>query len=131
MWRLRCFHDFAPLLAYLKSWPLTHQMGQSRRWGLGLEYARSYHAARLKKLLLIGTLGMFIVWLNGILVKTNQWARHFQANTDPSGGVLSTFFLGQRLLFNRQLRCSKRQITTAFRRFPLIAEKQVNFVGIA
>jgi len=40
------------------------------RWGLGLEYARNYCSARLENLLLIGTLGNFVIWLDGILAKT-------------------------------------------------------------
>ena len=100
------------------------------RWGFGLEYARSYHAERLENLLLIGTLAMFIVWLNGFLVKANKWTRHFQANTGPRRSALSTFFLGQRLLCNRMLRCTRLQIDDAFRQFSLSVEGQLKFVGI-
>ena len=101
------------------------------RWGLGLEYARSRHHARLENLLLIGTLTMFVIWLAGLIAKAREWTRHFQANTERRYPVLSVFFLGTRLLESRSFKFTHRDVTDAFKQVPQMAAGQVKFVGIA
>ena len=101
------------------------------RWGLGLEYARSRHHARLENLLLIGALTMFVIWLAGLIAKTKQWARHFQANTERRYPVLSVFFLGTRLLESVSFTFTRRDVNDAFNELPTIAAEQVEFVGIS
>ena len=100
------------------------------RWGLELEYARSKHAHRLENLLVIGTLGVFILWLNGVLVKSKGWVKKYQENTEKRYTVLSVFFLGRRLTNDKQLEFTAKDFTTAFRQLSKLAQKQVNFVGI-
>jgi len=100
------------------------------RWGLGLEYARSNHSQRLDNLLLIGTLGIFVLWLNGIIAKTKGWTKHYQANTEKRYTVLSVFFLGRRITNDKELEFTKKDFITAFRQLSGLAQKQVNFVGI-
>jgi len=68
------------------------------RWGFGLRYARCTGAKRLEILLLLGTLGMLVVWLVGLAGRAMQWHRHLQANTERRREVLSTFFIGRQLV---------------------------------
>lgn len=100
------------------------------RWGLGLEYARSYHQNRLENLLLIGALGSFLIWLNGIVVKTQGWSRYFQANTVKHRTTLSLFFLGKRLHFDSCFKYSMKNFIDAFRELINLPSKQAHFVGI-
>jgi len=104
---------------------------KNARWGLGLQYARSRSHARLENLLLIGTLAMFVIWLAGLIAKTKEWIRHFQANTERRYPVLSVFFLGTRLLESRHFKFTQQDVNEAFQNLPNIAAKQVEFVGIS
>lgn len=100
------------------------------RWGLGLEYARSHHPERLDNLLMIGTMGIFVIWLNGVIAKTRGLIKHYQVNTEKRYTVLSIFFLGRRLIHDKQFKSSTKDVTTASRLLSELAQKQVNFVGI-
>lgn len=101
------------------------------RWGPGMEYARSVNQERLENLLLIGTLGTFVPWLNGVVVKAKGWAKHFQANTEKRHTVLSLLFLGKRLLNDKRFKYGRRDMATAFKDISIMIQKQVNFVGIS
>jgi len=91
---------------------------KSHRWGYGLQYARSRSTERLENLLLITTLAMMTTWLVGLAAKANDWMRHFQANTVRKKAVLSTFFLGRRILKNTRLLPSEDDIDKAKHRLP-------------
>ena len=101
------------------------------RWGMGMEYTRSVNNERLENLLLIGTLGTFVLWLNGIVAKAKGWAKHFQANTEKRCTVLSLLFLGKRLLNDKRFQYGRRDLAAAFREISNMIHNQVNFVGIA
>jgi len=109
----------------------TYRDVKNGRWGFGLEYARSRRAQRLENLLLIATLALVVIWLTGLVAKRRQWVRHFQANTERRRPVLSVFFLGKRLLECLHFKISRQDIAQAFRELPLIASRQVEFVGIS
>jgi len=71
---------------------------KNSRWGFSLDEARVSSAYRYDNLLLIGSLAHFTVWLIGIIAEVKQLHRHFQANTVNTHKVLSTFYLGCRVL---------------------------------
>jgi len=71
---------------------------KNSRWGFSLDEARVGSAYRYDNLLLIGSLAHFAVWLTGIVAEMKQLHRHFQANTVKTHKVLSTFYLGCRVL---------------------------------
>jgi len=100
------------------------------RWGLGLGYARSAHAERLDNLLMIGTMGVLIIWLNGVIGKTKGLIKRYQVNTEKRHAVLSAFFLGRRLIHDKAFKSSRKDFVIAFRQMSELAQKQVNFVGI-
>jgi len=109
----------------------TYRDVKNGRWGFGLEYARSRRAERFENLLLIATLALVVIWLTGLVAKARQWVRRFQANTERRRPVLSVFFLGKRLLECLHFKISRQDIEQAFREFPLIVYRQVEFVGIS
>ena len=100
------------------------------RWGLGLEYARSSYTYRLENLLLIGALGIFALWLNGIIAKSKGWVKYYQANTEKRYNVLSLFFIGRRVVNNKHIKLTLEDFENAFKELSIFAQKQVDFVGI-
>ena len=91
---------------------------KSHRWGYGLQYARSHSVRRLENLLLITTLATLATWLVGLAAKTNDWTRHFQANTESRKPVLSLFFLGRRVLRSLRFVPSKQDLADAIAALP-------------
>jgi len=63
-----------------------------------MQEARVTMACRYENLLLVGTLATFAVWLVGKIAELKNIHRHYQANTVKTCNVLSTFFLGCRVL---------------------------------
>jgi len=80
----------------------TLRDAKSHRIGQGLRYCRCNAAERLEVLLLIGALAMLVLWLAGLCAKELGWSRRFQANTERRRDVLSTVFVGRRLILRYQ-----------------------------
>lgn len=74
---------------------------KNARWGFSLDEAKSYSTARYENLLFIGALATFAVYLVGQAATMKNIQRQFQANTVVTRNVLSTFFLGCRVLLKR------------------------------
>lgn len=91
---------------------------KGHRWGYGLQYARSRSVARLENLLLLSTLAMLATWLAGLAGKARDMTRHFQANTERKRAVLSTFFLGRRLLKSTRTVLPEQAIRQALKTLP-------------
>lgn len=68
------------------------------RWGFGLRYAKCHTAERLEILLLVGTLAALVAWLAGLAGRAMNLVSRFQANTERTRRVLSTFFVGRQLV---------------------------------
>ena len=71
---------------------------KNSRWGFSLDEAKVSTAARYENLLLIGVLATFAVWLTGKVAELKNLHRQYQANTVKTRNVLSTFYLGCRVL---------------------------------
>lgn len=71
---------------------------KSTRFGLSLELHRTYQLERLQVLLLIATLALLVAWLIGKATEHTGQHRHFQANTVRDRVVLSTIFLGLKVV---------------------------------
>jgi Transposase DDE domain len=71
---------------------------KSARFGLSLEFHRAYHLERLQVLLLIATLALRVAWLMGKATELTGQHRHYQANTVKDRVVLSTIFIGLRVI---------------------------------
>jgi hypothetical protein len=71
---------------------------KSTRFGLSLELHRTYQVERLQVLLLIATLALMVAWLLGKATEQTGQHRHYQANTVKNRVVLSTIFLGLKVI---------------------------------
>jgi len=71
---------------------------KSTRFGLSLELHRTYQLERLQVLLLIATLALMVAWLLGKATQHTGQHRHYQANTVRDRVVLSTIFLGLKII---------------------------------
>ena len=71
---------------------------KNSRWGFSLDDARVSSSYRYDNLLLIGSLANLAVWLTGLVAEMKQLHHRFQANTVRTHKVLSTFYLGCRVL---------------------------------
>lgn len=97
---------------------------KGRRWGFGLQYARSRDPQRWEILLLIGTLATGIHWLVGLAASARTYARHFQANTLKKGAVLSICFLGQQLLHSCRFHITRSELLVTAERIPALCSEQ-------
>ena len=71
---------------------------KSTRFGLSLELHRTYHLECLQILLLIATLALMVAWLIGKATELTGQHRHYQANTVRNRVVLSTIFVGLKVI---------------------------------
>ena len=71
---------------------------KSTRFGLSLELHRSYQVERLQVLLLIAALALMVAWLMGKATELAGQHRHYQANTVKNRVVLSTIFIGLKVI---------------------------------
>ncbi|HZC00354.1 MAG TPA: IS4 family transposase [Gammaproteobacteria bacterium] len=71
---------------------------KSTRFGLSLELHPTYQLEPLQGLLLIATLALRVAWLMGKATELTGQARHYQANTVKTRVVLSTLFLGLKVI---------------------------------
>ena len=86
---------------------------KNSRWGLSLDEAKSYSTERYENLLLIGALATFAIHLVGQAATLNNLQRKFQANTVVTRNILSTFFLGCRVLLKNPTRFRREDIEQA------------------
>jgi hypothetical protein len=98
---------------------------KGRRWGLGLQSARSRDPQRWAILLLIGTLATVIHWLVGLAASARHCAPHFQANTLKKRAVLSVCFLGQQLLHSRRFHITRAALLATAQRIPALCLEQI------
>jgi hypothetical protein len=76
---------------------------KSTRFGLSLELHRTYQLERLQVLLLIATLVLIVAWLLGKATQHTGQHRHYQANTVRGRVVLSTIFIGLKVIDDPRL----------------------------
>ena len=71
---------------------------KSTRFGLSLELHHTYQLERLQVLLLIASLALMVAWIIGKATEHTGQHRHYQANTVRDRVVLSTIFLGLKVI---------------------------------
>jgi hypothetical protein len=76
---------------------------KNSRWGFSLDEAKVSTKVRYENLLLVGILATFAVWLTGKVAELKNVHRQYQANTIKKRNVLSTFYLGSRVLRKKVL----------------------------
>ena len=88
---------------------------KSTRFGLSLELHRSYQVERLQILLLIATLALMVAWLMGKATELTGQHRHYQANTVRNRVVLSTIFVGLKVIDDPRLTLRLADLLAAIR----------------
>jgi hypothetical protein len=84
------------------------------RFGLALERHVSFQPRRLAVLLLIAMLALLVAWLMGKAVELTKQHMAYQANTVRHRLVLSTIFLGLRVVHDRRVVLSASDMRDAF-----------------
>ncbi len=97
---------------------------KSTRFGLSLELHRSYHVQRLQMLLLIAALALLVAWVIGKATELTHQHRHYQANTVKDRVVLSTIFLGLRVIPDARTTLQAQDIAQAWQRLNAIILNQ-------
>ena len=85
------------------------------RFGLGLDHHVCKNVQRLAILLLIAMLALFVAWLMGKALELTGKHRDYQANTVRDRTVLSSIFLGLRVIDDHRNVLSELDIGAAFR----------------
>lgn len=88
---------------------------KSSRFGLSLELHRTYQVERLQNLLLIATLALMVAWLMGKATELTGQHRHYQANTIRNRVVLSTIFVGLKVIDDPRLTLRLADLLAALR----------------
>ena len=93
---------------------------KSTRFGLSLELHLTYQVKRLQVLLLIAMLAFLVAWLIGKAMELTKQHRQYQANTVKDRLVLSTVFIGLRVIDDHRVTLRVKDVSAARRR--LLAE---------
>jgi hypothetical protein len=88
---------------------------KSSRFGLSLEYSGTRELERLQILLLIGSLALIVLWLLGKATELTRQHPYYQANTIRNRVVLSTIFIGFRVLNDKRVSLTAGDILAAVR----------------
>ncbi len=88
---------------------------KSTRFGVSLELHRTYQVERLQILLLIATLALMVAWLMGKATQLTGQHRHYQANTVRNRVVLSTIFVGLKVIDDPRLTLRLADLIAAIR----------------
>jgi hypothetical protein len=112
--RMTIEEAFRDLKAYRHGFAFRHNLGRNPE--------------RIANLLLIAALATWVVWLTGLIGKARGLAHSLQANTEKRRCVLSTFFIGTRLL-SQPLKLCHQEILSALERIAIaIGERTLDDV---
>jgi hypothetical protein len=75
--------------------------------GLSLRHLRSYKLGRLNVSLLLGAIGMLVLWILGGVAKQKQEHWSYQTNSVRNKNILSNFTVGWQMLVRHGPKCSK------------------------
>jgi hypothetical protein len=87
---------------------------KSTRFGLSLEMHLTYREDRLQVMLLIAALALMVAWLMGKATEVTEQHWQYQANTIRTRRVLSTIFIGHKMLGDRRTRLTVRDMIVAW-----------------
>ncbi len=88
---------------------------KSHRFGLGLNYHRTYSAKRLQILLLTATLAFMRLWIIGMATMLAKRHFQFQANTARHKNVLSIIFIDLQMVQETRIKLTSALIADAWR----------------
>jgi hypothetical protein len=99
---------------------------KSTRFGLSLELHLTYQVQRLQVLLLIAMLALMVAWIMGKATELTDQHRQYQANTVKDRTVLSTIFIGLRVIDDERTTLTKDDIAQAWLKLDEIIQNQSN-----
>jgi len=88
---------------------------KSTRFGLALELHRTYQVERLQVMLLIASLALLVAWLMGKATELTEQHWQYQANTVRSRKVLSTIFIGLKMIDDRRTTLTADDLIAAWK----------------
>jgi len=97
---------------------------KSTRFGLSLELHLTYQVQRLQVLLLVAMLALMVAWIMGKATELTDQHRQYQANTVKDRLVLSTIFLGLRVIDDARITLTKDDIGQAWLKLDEIIQTQ-------
>ncbi len=97
---------------------------KSTRFGLSLELHLTYQVQRLQVLLLIALLALMVAWIMGKATELTGQHRQYQANTVKDRLVLSTIFIGLRVIDDVRITLTKDDIGQAWLKLDEIIRNQ-------
>ena len=100
---------------------------KSTRFGLSLELHRTWQVERLQVLLLIATLAWLVAWLLGKATELTDQHWQYQANTVRNRTVLSTIFIGLKMINDRRIALTAPHLLAAWRRLHDIIQSRCLF----
>ena len=86
---------------------------KNERSGFSLRQNRSMSIGRLSVALLIGAIGMFVLWVFGIACKIKNLHFRYQANTVRNQNVLSLFVIGWQVIEEAKVTFNEREVKHA------------------
>jgi len=87
---------------------------KSTRFGLSLELHLTYQVERLQVMLLIAVLALMVAWLMGKATELTGQHWQYQANTVKKRKVLSTIFIGLKMMDDRRTTLTTRDLIAAW-----------------
>lgn len=103
---------------------------KSTRFGLSLEHHLTYQVERLQVMLLIATLALMVAWLMGKATELTEQHWQYQANTVKKRKVLSTIFIGLRVIDDRRTTLTARDIIMAWKMLHDIIQSHCHFESV-
>jgi len=88
---------------------------KSTRFGLSLELHLTYQVERLQVLLLIAALALMVAWLMGKATELTGQHWQYQANTTRKRKVLSTIFIGLKMIDDRRTALTAHDLIAAWK----------------
>ncbi len=87
---------------------------KSTRFGLSLELHLTYQVERLQVMLLIAHLALIVLWLMGKATELTRQHWQYQANTIRTRKVLSTIFIGLKMIEDKRTTLTARDLIAAW-----------------
>ena len=85
---------------YANRMKIEHEFRDTKdeHWGLGFRFSRTKDIARLRILMMLSVLAIWLLWVIGMAAEAKNFHRHFQANSIKHKRVLSLVFLAREIV---------------------------------
>jgi len=90
---------------YARRMKIEHEFRDTKdeRWGLGFRFSRTRNIDRLRILIMLSVLAIWLLWIIGMATEAKNFHRHFQANSIKNKRILSLVFLGREVIKSHYL----------------------------